>query len=100
MIRLEYNGCEVKVKFYHKTLNALEVECVTGISVDSPRRCTYAQIEIGHNKRVYQGIAVCHSLDNFCKATGRKKALEDAIFSLNKELRKVVWEAYGQQIGF
>lgn len=36
----------------------------------------------------------------FCKHTGRKRALVDALFSLPKDLRTVIWKEYGIQCGF
>jgi hypothetical protein len=44
------------------------------------------------------GIAVTHPKDNFCRATGRKIALERAIGHWSKADRRLIWQAYWKSI--
>lgn len=45
-------------------------------------------------KIVAEGAAFCHMSDVFRKSTGRKIALRNALSTLPKEARKLIWEAY------
>jgi len=48
--------------------------------------------------KIFQGIAKCNKVDNFCRKTGRKVALSKAMRKASNELSKVqrrnVWNAY------
>jgi hypothetical protein len=93
MLRLEFEGKPIEVRFYHKILLPTEVFGFIGRDVEESRRCTMVKIHY-HGELAAEGISVCHSDDNFCRATGRKIALEDALFTLCKEFRTAVWKEY------
>ena len=51
---------------------------------------------------VYVGVANCSISDTYCKQSGRKVSLARALQQLfpgNRNLRKLFWAAYDQQIG-
>jgi len=99
MLRIEQGSDKIEVRFDHKFCNSDEIECLTGICVDEDRRCSLATVNLNGNE-VGCGMAVCHPVDNFCRATGRKKALAYGLHSLSKELRTAVWSVYEVQCGF
>lgn len=99
MLRVTHDGVDVEVRFYHGLRDPGEIEGRTGKVVDEPRRCSSVMLKID-GKSVKDGLAVCHPKDNFCRSTGRKKALADALWGLPIELRKSVWEEYEKQCGF
>lgn len=44
------------------------------------------------------GEATCAHIDNFCRSTGRKVALSRAMKSVDKALRKGIWDGYFKQV--
>jgi len=98
MLRVTHKSDEVAIKFDHKWCSPEEIERITGVHVEDKRRCTMVTVELNENI-VGTGLAVCHPGDNFCRHTGRKKAMAYAIYPLSKELRTAVWEEYEIQIG-
>ena len=96
MLRVEHDGINVEIRFYHKICKPHEVESITGVCVDDDRRCSLAEL---HLNGVWsnRGASVCHPSDNFCRAIGRKRALKDAIFALSKDVRSKIWDAYKAQ---
>lgn len=90
---------KIGIRFRHSIHKPHEIEGLTGRVVDDDRRCTIVQIEV-NGKHKSQGIAVCHPDDNFRRSTGRKRALIDALYYLDKEIRIAVWKRYGEEYGF
>jgi hypothetical protein len=47
-------------------------------------------------KLASMGRSICHPKDSFCKETGRKRALADALNAGNYGIldRKIIWNAY------
>lgn len=83
----------IVVRFDHRFCDSNEIEYTTGLNVEGERRCSIATVTL--NGKLYsRGMVVCHPGDNFCKATGRKKALICGLGSLNKKLRTAVWDEY------
>lgn len=99
MLRVTKGLDEVEVRFEHNFCTPNEIEGLTGICVDEDRRCSLATAHL-NGTMVGRGMAVCHPGDNFCKSTGRKKALAYAVYPLSKELRSAVWKEYEVQMGF
>lgn len=99
MLRVKRGSDEVEVRFDHKFCTPDEIEGLTGICVDEDRRCSLATANL-NGQVVGRGMAVCHPVDNFCRATGRKKALAYALHPLSKEVRTAVWREYEVQCGF
>ena len=99
MLRVTHGVDKVEVKFDHMWCSPHKIERLTGISVDDDRRCSLATVSLNKNQ-VSCGMTVCHPVDNFCRATGRKKALAYALHSLSKEMRTAVWSEYEAQCGF
>lgn len=105
MLKVTHGTDEIKVRFYHRICNPNEIKGITGISVDEVRRCSLVKI-ILNDRVVGVGMAVCHPMDNFCRATGRKRALADALHTLTRKLlldkkaRTAVWAEYNIQCGF
>ena len=99
MLRLTSKGRQVEVKFYHKLLGPSEIESLSGVYVDDGRRCTRATISTG-GVLMGQGLAICNPVDNFCRATGRKKALKHCLSAIDREIRIDVWTEYEVQFGF
>jgi len=99
MLKVFYNYDEIEVQFFHKTFTPYEIEGLIGKCVDDNRRGSLATISL-NGKQISQGVAICHPVDNFCRAIGRKRALADAMYALNKEMRTVIWEKYKTRIGF
>ncbi len=93
MLRVRLGDDNVEVKFYHRLCTPYEIENRTGICVDEDRRCSLAEVRL-NGKPCGIGMAVCHPVDNFCRATGRKKALFYGLYPLRKELRTAVWDEY------
>lgn len=99
MLRVTLGSDEVEIRFDHGWCDPSEIEDITGVCVDDERRCTMVSATL-NGKRVGNGMVICHPGDNFCKSTGRKKALAYALHPLEKELRTAVWEEYRYQMGF
>lgn len=99
MLRVTMGPDEVEVRFDHKFCTPDEIEGLTGICVDDERRCTVVTTSL-NGSIVGKGMAVCHPGDNFCRTTGRKKALAYALHPLSKALRADVWREYEVQMGF
>lgn len=99
MLRVKRGSDEIEVRFDHKVCGPNEIEGITGTCVDEDRRCSLATVSLNGNP-VGRGMAICHPVDNFCRATGRKKALAYAVFPLSKELRKAIWHEYEIRCGF
>lgn len=93
MLRVALGFDEVKIRFDHKICGSTEIHNFTGICVEENRRCSIVTV-ILNEKEVGHGMAVCNPVDNFCRATGRKRAMTIALSSLTKELRTAVWEEY------
>ncbi len=93
MFSVKVGKKEIEFWFSHSVKKPYEVEGLTGRVVDDDRRCTIATIEV-NGKYTSQGIAVCHSVDHFRKATGRKVSLANALFGFNKDERIAVWNEY------
>jgi len=93
MLKIVRDNDIIEIRFDHKTCDEYEIENMTGMCVDGHRKCSFATAKL-NDKIVGRGISVCHPDDNFCKSTGRKKALVDAIFSFSKSIRKMIWEQY------
>lgn len=99
MLRITHGVDKVEIRFDHKWCDPYEIEDITGVCVDDERRCTVITTSLNGNV-VGRGMAVCNPCDNFCRSTGRKKALAYALHPLNKELRTAVWYEYQMSIGF
>lgn len=99
MLRVTRGCDEVEVRFDHQWCSMDHIESITGISVGGQRRCSLATVNL-NGEEITQGMAICHPIDNFCRATGRKKALAIGLHSLSKELRTAVWAEYEVQCGF
>lgn len=93
MLSVTVGKNEIEVWFSHPIQEPYKIEELTGRVVDDNRRCTIARIEV-NGKYFSRGVAICHSNDNFRKATGRKIALADALYSFNKDERIAVWNKY------
>ncbi len=106
MLKVIHNRKKIEVRFFHQESEPAWIEANTGICVDDNRRCSMAIVSIqsafGGSSNVSErtGISVCHPNDNFCRATGRKRALRDALFSLEKDIRCAIWDEYEVQMGF
>ena len=63
---------------------------------DRMTRCEVWEVEAGAVRLAAAGLAACSKQDRFCKATGRKLALQRALeqVRLSKDERRMVWEAY------
>lgn len=88
-----------KIMFYHKILTTEEITESHGVplSFGEQRQCTMATLsKIDDSSILNEYIAITNPIDNFCKATGRKIALEGVLDCnlLTKEERKEVWEEY------
>ncbi len=98
MLRITHGVDKIEIKFDHKLCSPDEIEGLTGVCVDSERRCTVVTTSLnGHV--VGRGMAVCNPCDNFCRSTGRKKAMAYALQPLSKEIRTAVWTEYQVAIG-
>ncbi len=93
MFSVKVGKKEIEFWFSHPVKQPFEVEGLTGRVVDDNRRCTIATIEV-NGKYESQGVAVCHTIDHFRKATGRKVALANALFKFSKDERIAVWKEY------
>lgn len=99
MLRVESGFYEIEVRFDHKWCGPNEIKKLVGICVDENRRCSLATISLNGSQNSV-GMSVCHPVDNFCRATGRKKALAYALKTFSKELRTDVWREYKIMCGF
>lgn len=99
MLRVTLGPDKVEVWFEHKFCGPSEIEGITGVCVDEDRRCSMATVSL-NGSQIGRGMAVCNPVDNFCRSTGRKKALAYALHPLTKGLREAVWEEYEVQMGF
>ena len=99
MLRIKEGPDEIEVWFDHKFCSPDEIGGLTDICVEEERRCTVATVSL-NGSTVGRGMAVCHPVDNFCRATGRKNALACALHPLTKEMRTAVWREYKAQCGF
>jgi len=92
MLRMAHGEDEIEIRFYHEIYEPYEIEGITGINVDEARRCTRAIIRLtsctknGDNTHTSHGTSICHPEDNFCRKIGRKRALQEALFSLSRQL--------------
>lgn len=101
MLKTTHDGKKIEVRFFHKEREPDWIEAHTGICVDDNRRCSMAIVSIkGTDIQETRGISVCNPLDNFCRATGRKRALRYALDPLEKNIRCAVWAEYKAQMGF
>ncbi len=85
MLKLEYDGREVNVRFSHRFVDT---------EFNGKRRCTWAQVIFPNDNMEFDGESTCHPKDNFCKSTGRKLALANAMMDFDRDLRKAVWKVY------
>jgi len=99
MLRVTLGSDKVEVRFDHAFCPPHQIEGLTGVCVEEERRCSLAKVSLNGDV-IAQGMVICHPCDNFCKATGRKKALAYGLSSLRKELRTAVWAEYEAQCGF
>lgn len=99
MLRVVWEGANVTIKFYHKTLDAQEIINICGVLVDGPRRCTMAKISFDE-KEANSGLSICNPIDNFRRSTGRKRSLADCLEGFDKNLRREMWKEYEVQFGF
>lgn len=99
MLRIKNGSDEIEIMFDHIVCEPHHIESATGICVDEKRRCSSVTIKI-NGEVVGTGTSVCHPGDNFCKATGRKKALKLGLYSLNRKIRTAVWNEYKVVCGF
>lgn len=95
MLRVARGDDNIEVRFDHKVLQPYEIESMTGRDFDEERRCSLVTINI-NNETISVGISVCHPVDNFCRSTGRKLALTDALSGIDKETRTVIWKEYNK----
>ena len=94
MLKFDYDDDNhIEIHFDHKWLAPFEVESLTGGDVEENRRCFMAII-YRNGIVIGNGVAVCNPVDNFCRAHGRKIALTNALYQLNKPLRTVIWKEY------
>jgi hypothetical protein len=106
MLKITHDSKRIEVRFFHQEHESDWIEAHTGICVDENRRCSMAIVSIQNtvgelgNHSETEGISVCNPIDNFCRATGRKRALRHALHSLSKEIRCAIWGEYEVQMGF
>lgn len=87
-------GNEVKVSFKHNVKPT--VPYILPLSGKRQERAaTFCAIE-KDGEIVGQGMAICNPVDGFCKETGRKIALADALVSagVTRHVRSLFWEQY------
>lgn len=102
MLRVKTDQGDIEVRFDHKWLTSIEIENMTGEDNKyvKDRRCSLVLIR-WDGKDFAEGLAICHSHDNFCKATGRKLALEDALLTMcSPKIRTAIWEEYKARCKF
>lgn len=112
MLKITHGEYKIEVRFFHRFCRPYDIKSITGICVNEDRRCSFAMVTFIHvngqlssdttnDQLTYHGMAVCHPVDNFCRATGRKRALSNALLGLaDKELRKAIWKEYEARCGF
>lgn len=106
MLKILHDKQKIEVRFFHQDREPDWIEAHTGICVDDNRRCSMAIVSIQNtvgelgNHSETEGISVCNPIDNFCRATGRKRALRYALYSLDKGIRRAIWDEYEIQMGF
>jgi len=93
MLRVEVDDKNIEIKFDHCEYVPHKIRGMTGIVVDDNRRCSVATVTI-NDKFFGRGISICHPNDNFCRRIGRREALTDAIYSLDKSIRTAIWNEY------
>ncbi len=94
MLKLEYDGREVNVRFSHSFTGLCRVVGAKFPELDYERRCTWVQVIFPNDNTVFNGEAICHPKDNYCKSTGRKLALANAMKDFGRNLRRAVWQEY------
>jgi len=99
MLRVKEGLDEVEIRFDHRWCHPDEIEGLTGLCVEEDRRCTLVTT-IFNGNTLDKGMSVCHPGDNFCRSTGRKKALAYALSPLSKSLRNAVWTEYKAKCSF
>lgn len=112
MLKVKCGMDNIEIRFDHKFCEPDEIESLTGICVDEDRRCSLATVSL-NGKQICCGMAICNPIDNFCRSTGRKKALADALYIpgvnrkflppslwFNKEMRTAIWREYEAMCGF
>ena len=87
MLRINHNGIEIQIRFDHKKYDVPYIKNKEG-------RCTFVSIFLSDLDGEIYGVAYCHASDNFCKSTGRKLALADAMTNFDRDLRKTIWQEY------
>lgn len=102
MLRVKTDHGDIEVRFGHKWMTPTEISNMTceDDKIDDDRRCSLASLRwavLSDGKNFAEGLAICHSHDNFCKATGRKLALADAMTGIDVEIRTAIWQVYKEQ---
>ncbi len=93
-----------KIYFSHVELptDTINDQFGTNIWPEGKRRCTIAKLFSSEsNLELNEYISICNPSDNFCKADGRKIALEGVLDSvvINKQERKEIWKEYFRFLG-
>jgi hypothetical protein len=92
MLRINHDGSEVNVRFDHGSRVG---KFISGrLLIEEERRYTKARVIFPDNNAEFEGEAVCHPCDNFCKSTGRKLALTKAMKDFDRSLRTAIWAEY------
>ncbi len=94
MLKLKHDGREINVRFDHSITRICSVTDTEFTELDDERRCTWAQVIFPDEHMIFNGEAICHPKDNYCKSTGRKLALTVAMKSFDRDLRKTIWQEY------
>lgn len=95
MLRVNHDGRNIHIKFYYSTIwyNWQNI-FVNGLPIIDERRITKVKIYFPDESTEFQGRSICHPADNFCKSTGRKLALANAMKNFDRNLRTAIWKEY------
>lgn len=88
MFTLQSKTHEIDVMFNHYNPGYVKLNGKTEL-----RPFTRCVVWVDEWPKLY-GLSICHPVDQFCKNTGRKLALADAIKDLPREKRRVFWQEY------
>ena len=113
-------GSEAKVSFEHLQETVNDYDHPDGCVTHRATVCTISKVmPNGELKVLDVGVAMCHEGDTFCKETGRKRSLTNALqykyyiknenyhklaytevsdSRFSKEEREVIWKAYFDRI--
>lgn len=108
-LRVKDGNTEIEILFDHiscaevnkRFLDLYGTRC---INLPVGKRCTLATIKFNGEPKI-TGCAACSKNDNFCKSTGRKIALQRAIWAakrngnidglrMDKSLSTKIWDTY------